>query len=199
MKKVKPVGVGLLGVLGRGVLLSLLLWAIPFEALATFEFSLGFSFSRQNYSSVAGGDNYTSNRRWGTSIGYYFTELTEIEFGYQEVTDRTKITGYEDTTFFDRIYSVNWVQSFMRKTSALQPYVKVGVGQLNRDASGTYSNGLSPNPQIDSLTGILGVGMRIYLTRAFAIRVEGVSYLTGGNIQTFKDNYSTTIGASLGY
>lgn len=199
MRSTKPGGFRVWVAVARCAFLSLLLWAVPLQALATFEFSLGFSFSRQNYSSASGGDNYTSNRRWGTSIGYYFSELTEVEFGYQEVTDRTRIVGFEDTTFFDRIYSVNWVQSFTRKTSALQPYVKVGVGQLNRDASGTYSNGLSPNPQIDSLTGILGAGMRIYLTRSFAIRVEGVSYLTGGSIQTFKDNYSTTIGASFGY
>jgi hypothetical protein len=43
----------------------------------------------------------------------------------------------------------------------------------------------------------LGAGLRIYLTRAFAIRVEGTSYLEGGSLPTWKDNIAATFGISI--
>ncbi|MEV9259187.1 hypothetical protein AB0147_30040, partial [Klebsiella pneumoniae] len=95
--------------------------------------------------------------------------------------------GIEDTTFHDQIYGVNWVQSLMDKNFPIQPYFKVGIGQLNREASGTYAIGASPPSILDEVTGILGVGMRIYLTRSIGLRGEFTTYLSGGNINTWRD------------
>ena len=91
---------------------------------------------------------------------------------------------------------LNWIQNLFT-LAAIQPYFKVGAGQLNRLATGTYANGASPNPQTDSLTAVLGLGTRIYVTRSFAIRAELTSYLTGGSIRTYKDNVGMTLGASV--
>ncbi len=159
-----------------------------------FEFSAGFSFSRSNYSE----GNYSWTRRYGATLGYKFSPVSSLEFSVQEAIDRTKIVGYEDTVFTDNVYSVNWIQNLFT-LAAIQPYFKVGAGQLNREASGSYANGTSPNPQTDSLTAVLGLGTRIYVTREFAIRSEVTSYLTGGSIRTYKDNVGMTIGASLAF
>src|SRR5688572_27074170 len=78
----------------------------------TFEISAGFSYSQNNYSN----GNFQWNRRWGASVGYHFLGLSELEVAFQDVYDRTKISGYQDTTFHDRIYSLNWVQSLAPKT-----------------------------------------------------------------------------------
>ena len=166
------------------------------RALAgNFEVSLGASFSRSVYSSEG---NYSWTRRLGGSVGYEFNEKSEVEFAYQDLTDRTYIKGYEDTTFVDRVYSVNWVQSLLGKSSLFQPYLKVGVGQLNRDATGTYGDGASAPPsQVDAVTGVLGAGFRLYFTRTIAFRGEATSYLTGGAISTWQDNWSTSLGLSL--
>ena len=163
------------------------------RAGSTLEISTGLSFYQSNYSA----DNYSWTRRWGASFGFHFTDLTEIEFSFQDITDRTVLSGYEDTTFHDQVYSVDIVQSLSTRSSPIQPYVKAGIGQLNRTASGTYANGASPPLVVDSLTGVLGAGLRVYLTRQFAIRAEGTSYLTGGAISTWKDNFSGTFGVSL--
>jgi len=157
-----------------------------------FEFSTGFSFNRTNYSE----GNFSWTRRYGGTIGYRLSLLSSIEFSFQQVVDRTKIVGFEDTTFTDDIYSLNWIQNLFT-LAAIQPYFKVGAGQLNRLATGTYANGSSPNPQTDSLTAVLGLGTRIYVTRSFAIRAEVTSYLTGGSIRTYKDNVGMTLGASF--
>ena len=158
-----------------------------------FEFSLGLYYNRSNYSN----DSYNWSRRWGSSLGYRFTELSQVEFSFSDTMDRTKITNYEDTTFHDQVYSLNWVQSLMNKNQPVQPYVKVGVGQLNRRATGNYAGGASPPSEVDSVTVVLGGGLRIYLTHTFAIRSEFTSYLTGGALSTWKDNIGATIGLSL--
>lgn len=178
-------------------LLALALTAVAPEVEAragsTIEISTGLSFYQSNYSE----GNYSWTRRWGASFGFHFTELTQLEFSFQDITDRTVLPGYEDTTFHDQVYSMDIVQSLTPRNSPLQPYVKAGIGQLNRSATGTYANGASPPLVVDSLTGVIGAGLRVYLTRQFAIRAEGTSYLTGGAISTWQNNFSGTLGVSL--
>jgi hypothetical protein len=163
------------------------------DRAGTFEFSAGGSYSHSNYTDT----DYEWTRRYGASVGYYLTSLTEIEVSYQNVVNRTKITNYEDTTFHDEIFGLTISQSFGGKSSWLQPYVKAGIGQLNREASGSYALGVSPPSIVDSVTGILGAGLKIYLTRAIGLRAEATSYLSGGHIGTWKDNISTTFGFSF--
>src|SRR4051812_23713666 len=144
-----------------------------------FEVSAGFSYSHSNYSD----ENFSWSRRWGASMGYHFTESSEIELSFQDVTDRTKIDGYEDTTFHDQIYAVNWVQTLVGKGASFEPYVKFGIGQLNRDATGTYAGGVTPPAVLDSVTGIVGAGLKIHLTRGLGLRCEASTYLTNGMLK----------------
>lgn len=167
--------------------------AMPAQAAGPIEMSIGFSYTRSNYD----GGSYNWTRRIGGSVGYHLTELTQFEFGFQDTVDRNKIVDFEDTTFHDQIYSVSWLQNLVPKSVAFQPFTKVGIGQLNREATGHYSGGNAPARRVDSVTGVLGGGIRLYLTRTFAIRSELTSYLAGGNISKWKDNISTTIGASM--
>lgn len=182
-------------VAGAAMAAGLILALIPSSALGAggFEISTGFSFSRSQYNN----QDFSWNRRWGASLGYNLTETSEIEISFQDVVDRTRIVNYEDTTFHDRIYSANWLQNLVGKSYFVQPYVKGGIGQLNREATGSYANGAAPASRVDSLTAILGGGLRIYLTRSFAIRSEVSSYLTGARIKTWKDNVAYTLGVSL--
>lgn len=167
--------------------------AVEVKADGLWEMSLGFSYSRKNYSP----SDYESTRRWGATLGYMFLNRSEIELAYQNVIDRRFIKDYEDTVSYDQVYSVNWVQNIFGRESSVQPYFKVGVGQINRRNTGTYSNGYVPPREIDVVTVVLGTGLRIFITRSLALRGEATSYLTGGDIKTWQDNVSTTVGASL--
>jgi hypothetical protein len=172
---------------------ALLLCLAPATASAgAIELSIGASFNRSNYSETS----YAWTRRLGFSVGYHLTELSEIEIAFQDVIDRTFIQDYQDTTFHDEVYSANWVQSLTGKESVFQPYFKVGVGQLRRTATGSYASGAAPPSEIDSLTAILGAGLRIYITKTFAIRGEATTYLTGGALGTWQDNYALQAGVS---
>jgi hypothetical protein len=168
-------------------------WLLPKDAAAGyFEFSGGFSFNRSNYSA----DSFTWSRHWGSSFGYHFTEHSGIEFSFSDTVDRNKIDGIEDTTYHDQVYSVDWIQELTGKGYALQPYFKVGIGQLNRSAGGTYL-GTAPTPVFDQVIGVLGAGLRLYVTRNVALRAEGTSYLSGGAIGSWKDNFNTSFGFSI--
>lgn len=158
-----------------------------------FELSAGFNYTASNY----GDSNYSWTRRWGSSVGYHFSELSEIEFAYQDVVERVRITGYQDTTFHDQIYSADWVQAVVGKSFPIQPYFKLGLGQLNRNAEGNYGFGSSPPAILDSFTVVAGAGLRIYLTKEFGLRGEATTYLIGGSIATWQDNVSVTFGASV--
>jgi hypothetical protein len=158
-----------------------------------FELSAGFSYNHSNYSDT----DFEWSRRWGASFGYHFNESSEIELSFQDVMDRTKISGFEDTTFHDQIYAANWVQSFAAKGSWFEPYVKVGIGQLDREASGSYSGGLVPPAILDTVTGILGAGLKLHITKGLGVRCEGSTYLTNGAISTWQDNFAFTSGISF--
>lgn len=158
-----------------------------------FEVTGMFSFSKSDY----GDGNQEWTRRWTGSLGYHFTELSELEVSFQDVLARTIISGFEDTTFHDRIYSLDWVQSFTGREYPLQPYVKIGVGQLDRDATGSYAGGTSPPLVLDQFTVLAGVGLRVFLSKEFSLRAEASTYLTGGSINTYQKNYSSNFGVSV--
>lgn len=158
-------------------------------------FELGFSFSYQvsNY----GDDSFTWVRRWATSFGYHFSELSEVEIGFQDAVNRSKYGTIQDVTYHDRLYSLNWVQSIFPRTIMIQPYFKVGIAQLNRDATGFYYTGESPTPTLDALSAVLGVGVKLNVSQRFSIRSELTTYLPQGSLGTYKDNLSFMVGSSV--
>ena len=182
-------------VLFLNVILGTLL--VPWEAAAVeknmFEYSAGFSYNRTQF----GGGSYTWERRWSTSIGYNLNDAAEIEISFQDVATNNRFISVEDSTYHDQIYSANWVQSFLGKRYAFQPYGKIGIGQLNRDATVTDAYYHITTTTEDQITGILGAGFKLFLTREFALRIEATTYLSGARLGSWQDNIATTVGASI--
>ena len=166
----------------------------PLSASAgTFELSAGGSFSQSDY----GNGSFAWNRRIGGSVGYYFLSITEVELSFQDTLDRTKIVGYQDTTVHDMMFGLSIVQSLVPKSFPVQPYVKVGGGQLIREAQGSYAGGAAPPANFGTITVILGAGLKIYITRNFAIKGEATTYIAGAVLSTWKDNFGITGGISF--
>lgn len=170
-------------------------WAVfPLHVFAgQWESSAGFNYSRSEYANAS----YSWEKRYGLSFGYGFSDSSTVEFSYQKSFTRNHITGFEDSTFEDTVLSVNWLQYIFGKQYNFQPYFKLGIGQLNRDASSTNGSGQVQEFKQDSVTGVIGLGTRLYLTKTFAIRAEYTSYLSGGKISSFKDNIAASLGISL--
>ena len=160
-----------------------------------WELSGGLNYNKSTYS----GGSYSWNRRLGASIGYNFTDSSTLEIAYQKSYERDHYEGFEDSTFDDQVYSLNFVYNLLGKNASIQPYVKVGIGQLFRNSSVYDSVGRAQVNQLNQLTGVLGAGLKFYITKTFAIRAEATSYLSGAKIATWKDNFGATFGVSFYY
>jgi hypothetical protein len=187
-------------VLHRGLLgcaVGVAIWlGLPKQAAAGyFELGASASFNRSNY----GEGRFEWTRRWTASLGYHFSERSELEVAFQDSFTRTNIPGYQNTTFHDQTCSASWIQSFFGKQAIIDPYLKAGIGQLNRVARGTYDSmgGASADSETGSLTEILGIGVRIGLTKRFGIRAEANTYITDFKISSWKDNVYVTTGLSF--
>lgn len=179
----------------RFILILSLLSFFPFDLAyaGIFELGAGFSLTRSNYGDGA----YTSSRRYSFSLGYYFTADSELEFSFQDSVQKTVVPGVQDVTFHDQVYSLDLNYYFLDEAAMFRPFIKGGVGQLNRDATGTYSGGYSPPGRTDQLSAVLGAGVKAKLSQRLGLKAEVNTYLVGAAISTWKDNLALIIGGSL--
>jgi hypothetical protein len=177
-----------------GLLLSIALYGGNARA-DYWEFSAGLNYSKSTYT----GQSYTWNRRLGASVGYNFSDSSTIELAYQKSFERDHYEGFEDSFYDDQVYSVNLVWNILGRGARIQPYAKVGIGELNRVAAVYDSIGRSQIENLDQVTGVIGVGVKFFVTKTIALRLEGTSYLANGRIKTWQDNFGATFGVSLYY
>lgn len=174
-----------------GILGLLAALSVPARA-GYWEFGLSASFDRSNYSETT----YSWSRTLGTSLGYYFLGSSGFEVGYSDMLKVQKLENNTNYRYYDRVISGNWVQGFTGERAPVKPYVKLGFGQLIRDITGN-SNGVLIDQQVDSITVILGAGIKVFFLGRFGVRFEAVSYLTGGAVSTWDDNFSVHGGLSI--
>ncbi len=159
-----------------------------------FELGGSFSWSRSNYNA----GSYTWTRAYGASLGYYFTQDSELEFSYHDSTTKNFVQGVQDISYRDRVYSINMLYYLFEEQATFRPFFRLGVGQLNRDATGTYTAaGYSAPGRLDSVSVIGGLGFKIKLMEKVAIKTEATSYLTGGSIGSWQDNLTFNIGGAF--
>ena len=173
--------------------LLLLLLSSSSAFAGVFELGGSYSYSHSTYN----GGSYTYMQSWATSLGYYFTEESEVEFSYQDTSNHEFVPGVQDLFYEDRVYSINFLYHFFDDESRFKPYLRTGVGQLNRDATGTYEGGFAPPGRLDQVTVILGAGMKAKISSRLALKGEFTTYLVGGSVSTWKDNVTLNIGGSI--
>ena len=176
--------------------LAIFLISIGAQAHAgVFDVGGTLSYSKSTYN----GGSYTWTRGWTGTFGYFFTQESELEVMYLDSVTKDYLAGSQDITYHDRTYSINMLYHLFTEADPVRPYFKVGIGQLNRNATGTYAaNGavFAPPSELDQITVILGAGVKVKLASQFSLKGEATSYLSGGNIGSWKDNISVNIGGS---
>ena len=158
-----------------------------------FELGGAYSVNRSNYNA----GSFSKTTSYSASLGYYFTEDSEFQFSYQDTTTHNYVQNVQDITYRDRVYSLNLLYYLFEKETAVRPYFRIGVGQLNRDATGTYAGNYSPPGRLDQVSVIGGLGLKMRLGNRFGLKAEATSYLSGGNISTWQDNLTFNIGGSV--
>jgi len=183
MKTVKTIGWGIL------------LFILSANPVLAGVFDLGGSYSFEKDSYNAG--SYTVTRSYSVTFGYYFTQDSELQFMYQDTTTHDFVQSVQDITYRDRVYSLNLLYYLFQRETPVRPYFRIGVGQLNRDASGHYEGGYSPPGRLDQVSVIGGLGFKVRLSNRFGMSAEAISYLIGGNLSTWEDNITLNIGGSF--
>ncbi len=158
-----------------------------------FEVGGSYSYAHSAYN----GGSYTYTKSWATSLGYYLSEESEVEFSYQDTSSAQFDPGINDLHFEDKVYSLNFLYHFGDDQASFKPYFRIGVGQLNRDATGVYEGGFNPPGRLDEVTVIGGAGVKWKLTSRLAIKSEFTTYLVGGSISTWQDNVTFNVGGSF--
>lgn len=180
-------------VLRRILMVAILAFAGTAEA-GVFELGGSYAWSRSNYN----GGSFTWSRTYGASLGYYITQDSEIQFSYSDTTTNTFVKSVQDTTYRDRVYSFNILYHLFDDRSAFRPFFRLGVGQLNRDATGTYeAAGYAPPGRLDQVSVIGGLGFKMKVSQQLALKAEATSYLTGGSIGSWQDNLTLNIGGAF--
>ena len=177
----------------RYLILSFIITIPQFSHAGLFELGSGFALNRSNYED----GSYTWTRRYSFSFGYYFTQDSELEFTFQDSVTRTVVTGVQDVSFHDQVFSLDLNYYFLDEEAMFRPFVKGGVAQLNRDATGSYSGGYRPPGRTDQLSAILGAGAKVKLNQHLGLKAEFSTYLTGASIATWKDNLALMLGISF--
>lgn len=166
---------------------------VPKGLAGVFEIGSAFAFQRSNFSETS----YTWTRRYSFSFGYYFTQDSQVAFVFQDSTTRTFVQQVQDVSFHDQVYSIDLSYYLLKEQDPFRPYFKLGIGQLNRDATGTYEGGYAPPGRVDQITGIIGLGVKLRASERLGFKAEASSYLTGGAIGTWKDNLTFSVGGSF--
>ena len=165
--------------------------SLPSQA-GVFDLGGGFAYQHNSYN----GGSYTWTKTFTASLGYYFTEDSEFEFMYQDSTNVEYVPNVQNITYRDRVYSLNFLYHFFDNPS-FKPYLRTGVGQLNRDATGSYQGGYSPPGRLDQVTVIAGVGIKAKVSSRFSLKAEAVTYLSGGSLASWRDNVNISVGGSI--
>jgi len=189
---------------GRVFRIFLLILFLPITAdAAAVEISGMLAYSKADFA-----DGYKSvQRRYTASIDFKFTSVSALQFEYTDsvtkvsyLTNVGSLLSYytqEAITYRDKIYSFNWVQNLVPSKWILQPYFLIGGGRLVRRYSKEYPEfGLSTVVTQNKVTGVGGLGLRLFLTKKMAIKSEIKTYVPDFRFSKWKENQMLSVGLS---
>lgn len=163
------------------------------ETAPTIEISLMGSLSKTDY----GNNTYSTSRHYTGTFGYFIAPTTELELSYENSSSFLNEDPAQTSTTSEQSLGFSLIQNLTPPRSMVNPYIKGGVGQYNRQENGTISGIPSIPVDTKSPTGILGAGLRIALFRGFSLKGEGVTYLPDFHMSEAPLNFSIQIGLSL--
>lgn len=180
------------------------LTAVDTARAGVIETSVMGSYSRSR--PAAGYDSL--KRSYSGSIDLKFTAVSAIQFEYSDTyargtypTNLGNLLSYDVTATSsadDQIYSVNWVQNLVPSKLMIQPYFKFGVGRwLHKEWFEVL--GLVQSGSQHYVSGVAGLGLRIFLTRNMALKGEFVTYVPDVRFSKWKENQNFSSGISWAF
>lgn len=143
--------------------------------------------------------------RYTAELAWRFTRVSAIELSYMR--GRTKFSQTvqldsivmssinQSVTMDDYVISASWVQNFVPADFIIQPYFKIGGGRMVRKQRVVYSAIWTPQEVNQKTeTGVLGLGLRIFLTKRMALKGEFVSYMPRFHLSEWQDSQLFSAG-----
>ena len=185
------------------ILCPLLVWIEHSEA-AVIETSAMLSYSKSTISDTAS----SRQNRYTASIAFRFTKISAVELSYSVAhTKLSQQLNFTDSILFstisqstmvdDQVISISWIQNILPAKYIIQPYFKIGAGKLRRRQKVEFSALLSTQEQTQkSETGVVGLGIRIFLTKHMALKGEFVTYVPKFQFSKWKESQHFSAGLS---
>jgi opacity protein-like surface antigen len=146
--------------------------------------------------------NYYSTESTTGSVSFYFMEKLAVELSYTDASVLREETIYNGNNEYRQVISLQKISVYgsdliimlSDKKSMFQPYVKVGVAQIQKTLTTKNSDVLVyPTDPINSTSPSYGAGLKIAITEAFGIKLSYDAWRTeskdsSGNKSTVEDN-----------
>jgi hypothetical protein len=178
-------------------MISLLCCASAFAV--NTELGVNYSYKKSAFDS----DNNSEQQSTTGSVSFYFWERVALETSYTSslYVKKEKQPAYANaflrtTTQYTDVYGADLIFIFADRKAPFQPYIKAGAAQVKvrqvvqdtgADAWEITYNGLSPSA---------GVGLKFFLTEAFAVRASYDAIQTPVNNDTKVTDVTGRIGIS---
>ncbi len=181
----------------KKLIVTILTFILPLASWSmNTELSYNYSFKKTTFDS----DNYTEGQSSTGSMSLYFWERIALELSYTnglyvKYEKSTSNPLVRTTTQTSNVYGADLILVLADKKAAIQPYIKGGTAYITKKQ--TIQDQGYPAETIESPAGMApsyGVGLKIFITEAFAIRMGYDAVITPID----KDNKVTDVSSRVG-
>lgn len=176
--------------------LSFIFLSLQSEAIVT-ELAVSYAQKRTYFNA----DNFNNMESTTGSVSFYFMEKLAIELSYTMASILREETIYNGTGFQQqttlqkvKVYGSDFIFILADKKSIIQPYLKVGISQIEKTMSTKNSDVfIYDTDPINSVSPSYGAGIKIPLTDTFGLKLSYDAWRTetkdsANNKSTIEDN-----------
>ncbi|MBN8535896.1 MAG: outer membrane beta-barrel protein [Deltaproteobacteria bacterium] len=176
--------------------LSFIFLSLQSEAIVT-ELAVSYAQKKTYFNA----DNFNNMESTTGSVSFYFMEKLAIELSYTTASILREETIYNGTGFQQqttlqkvKVYGSDFIFILADKKSIIQPYLKVGISQIEKTMSTKNSDVfIYDTDPINSVSPSYGAGIKIPLTDTFGLKLSYDAWRTetkdsANNKSTIEDN-----------
>jgi drug/metabolite transporter superfamily protein YnfA len=140
-------------------------------------------------------DNKSVSKSIRSSVAYYFLSMSAIEASFTNGLSEQETIDYESQTSFQLI-GLDFVLSLAEKKASFRPYLKVGGVYLVRSIIYKQVGFSKEVYEDEGLAPSAGAGLRIILTKNFALKFGGDAWTSPLDAEKKTYDYAARAGIS---
>ncbi len=161
--------------------------------------TLSFSVMGMSTRSDYGDGSYSRSQRFTAAIGINLTSVTEIELTYSTGSTTLLNEPIQTSQTRERTYGASLIQTLVPASWRIQPYVRLGVAQYQREQESTYYGVALGRSTVNDPSAMVGAGLRLFITSGLSLRVEATGYMPRMDVNAARKNYAVQAGVQVGF